>query len=181
MRAAEALLKLSSMISSSMRFSLTGGQVGWTTKMSRPRTSSSMRTEISPSGKLARVILPRVSPRQWAIFSARGMLARPLKTLSWLLWFMVAPGGFAEGPPRPRKAGHETRIMKGRRRACQERRETRATACRAPGYCRGVRPPVHRLRLWAGLLQPCPGGRFRVDLAEGVDGCSSDEMVRLLR
>ena len=52
MRAALARLKPSSMTSSSIRFSLTGGQVGWTMKMSRPRTSSSMRTEISPSGKL---------------------------------------------------------------------------------------------------------------------------------
>ena len=89
MRAALARLKLSSMISSSIRFSLTGGQVGWTTKMSRPRTSSSMRTEISPSGKFASVILPSGSPSAWAIFSASGMLARPLKTLSLLLLFMV--------------------------------------------------------------------------------------------
>ena len=40
------------MINSSIRFSLTGGQVGWTRNTSRPRMSSSILQEISPSGKL---------------------------------------------------------------------------------------------------------------------------------
>ena len=55
MRAGLARLNASSMMSSSIRFSLTGGQVGWTTKTSRPRTSSSMRAQVSPSGKLPSV------------------------------------------------------------------------------------------------------------------------------
>jgi hypothetical protein len=39
---------------------------------------------------LASVILPKVSPRQPAIFSAKGTLALPLKTFSlWLLFIMV--------------------------------------------------------------------------------------------
>src|SRR6516162_1601034 len=88
MRAALARLKLSSMISNSMRFSLTGWQVGCTRNTSRPRTSSSMRAPISPSGKFLSSILPRASPRYCAIFSAKGTLARPLKTLSWKLLFM---------------------------------------------------------------------------------------------
>src|SRR5689334_8984246 len=59
--------------------------------MSRPRTSSSILTEISPSGKLPRLILPSGSPRHWAIFSARGRFERPLKTLSLLLLSIVVP------------------------------------------------------------------------------------------
>src|SRR5205807_3360595 len=56
-----------------------------------PRTSSSLRTEISPSGKFDKVTLPSVSPSTFAIFSASRMLALPLKTLSLLLLFMVRP------------------------------------------------------------------------------------------
>jgi hypothetical protein len=81
-RSALARLKLSSMINSSMRFSFTGGQVGCTTKTSRPRTSSSMRTEISPSGKFDSVALPSGSPRTAAMLSDSRGLALPLKTLS---------------------------------------------------------------------------------------------------
>ena len=39
------------MISSSMRLSLTGGQVGWMTNASRPRTFSVILTKVSPSVK----------------------------------------------------------------------------------------------------------------------------------
>src|SRR5436305_229826 len=89
MRPALARLKQSSRTSSSIRLWLTGGQVGWTTKMSAPRTSSSMRTDVSPSGNSPSVMRPRVSPRQWTIFSARGRLARPLKTRSLFIRFIV--------------------------------------------------------------------------------------------
>ena len=41
-RDAEERLKASSMMSSSIRFSFTGGQVGWTMKTSAPRTFSSI-------------------------------------------------------------------------------------------------------------------------------------------
>src|SRR5687768_10774491 len=84
MRAALDRLNESIITNSSIRFSFTGGQVGWTMKMSRPRTSSSMRQEISPSGKLPRVTRPSESPRWRAILSASGRLARPLKTFSLL-------------------------------------------------------------------------------------------------
>src|SRR5439155_1076940 len=84
MRAALARLKQSRMISSSIRFWLTGGQVGWTTKTSPPRTSSSILARTSPSGKSLMVSRPRVSPRWATIFSARAGLARPLKTRSLL-------------------------------------------------------------------------------------------------
>src|SRR5439155_19099967 len=120
MRAADARLKLSIMINNSIRFSLTGGQVGWTTKMSRPRTSSSMRTAFSPSGKLPRLILPRLSPRQWAIFSASGTLARPEKILS--LWLFIMEGRAAVAARRSEwaleimeEAGGGVNLQVGRR------------------------------------------------------------------
>ena len=53
-----ARLKLSIITSSSMMCSLTGGQVGWTMNTSRPRTSSSILQEISPSGNRPMAILP---------------------------------------------------------------------------------------------------------------------------
>ena len=52
-RRAEARRRQSMKISSSIRFSLTGGQVDWMTKTSRPRTSSSSLTISSPSGKFS--------------------------------------------------------------------------------------------------------------------------------
>ena len=57
-REAEERLKLSSMISSSIRFSLTGSQVGWTMKTSEPRTFSSIWQNVSPSEKLNAETLP---------------------------------------------------------------------------------------------------------------------------
>ena len=68
------------MMSSSIKFSLTGCEVGCTTKTSRPRTSSSMRARNSPSGKFINVHFPSGSPRHWAMRSASWMFARPLKT-----------------------------------------------------------------------------------------------------
>src|SRR5581483_3966163 len=106
MRAALARLRLSRMIASSMMFSLTGGQVGCTTKTSRPRTSSSMRARNSPSGKFCRVILPSESPRHCAIFSASAIFARPLNTFSLLLYCMVWIQG-AEATVITRKNHHD--------------------------------------------------------------------------
>src|SRR5207302_729321 len=71
------------MISSSIRCSFTGVQVGWTTKMSRPRTSSSIFTWVSPSGKLLSEIWPSESFNSRAIFWDNSGLARPLKTFSF--------------------------------------------------------------------------------------------------
>jgi hypothetical protein len=62
-REAEERLKLSSMISSSIRFSLTGSQVGCTTKTSEPRTFSSIWQNVSPSEKLKAETLPAVKFR----------------------------------------------------------------------------------------------------------------------
>src|SRR6185437_1675999 len=58
-------------------------------KTSRPRTSSSMRTMVSPSGKLPRLMLPRGTPRCLAMVSASGRFARPLKIFS--LWVLPLP------------------------------------------------------------------------------------------
>ncbi len=57
-RDADERLKASSRISSSIRFSLTGRQVGWTMKTSEPRTFSSIWQKVSPSEKLKAVELP---------------------------------------------------------------------------------------------------------------------------
>src|SRR3990170_3176214 len=81
MRSALARLKLSIMINSSIRFSFTGGQVGWTRNTSRPRTSSSILQEISPSGKFLIVIRPGDKRRYSHIFVARFGFARPLKSV----------------------------------------------------------------------------------------------------
>jgi hypothetical protein len=51
------------MINSCMMFSLTGGQVGWIKKTSRPRTSSLILQEISPSGNLPSAMSPSGTPR----------------------------------------------------------------------------------------------------------------------
>ena len=61
--------------------SFTGGQVGCTRKTSRPRTSSSILQEISPSGKLPIEILPGGSPRYSQMRLASSGFARPLKIL----------------------------------------------------------------------------------------------------
>ena len=57
-RSALARRQLSIMTSSCMMFSLTGGQVGWIRNTSRPRTSSLILQEISPSGNVPRAISP---------------------------------------------------------------------------------------------------------------------------
>ncbi len=57
-RAALARLQLSIMINSSIRLSLTGGQVGWIRNTSRPRTSSSILQKFSPSGNLPSEMAP---------------------------------------------------------------------------------------------------------------------------
>src|ERR1700722_19595909 len=80
MRLAEARLKASSSIKSSMTLSFTGGQVGWMIKISRPRTSSLILTRVSPSEKRVTKSSPRGTPRDLAMFLARVGLAVPLKT-----------------------------------------------------------------------------------------------------
>ena len=69
-RPADARLKASIMMSSSIRLSLTGRQVDCTTNTSEPRTDSPMFTEISPSEKCLTSLLPSGSPRLRAICAA---------------------------------------------------------------------------------------------------------------
>ena len=59
MRPALARLQASAMISSSIRLSLAGAQVGWIKKMSRPRTFSPISTWVSPSEKRLSLTRPR--------------------------------------------------------------------------------------------------------------------------
>ena len=80
-RPAEARLKASIIISSSIRLLFTGPQVDCTTNTSEPRTVSSMETEISPSAKLVTVLLPKGSPSTWAISFATLGLALAVKIL----------------------------------------------------------------------------------------------------
>ena len=56
-RSALARRQQSIMVNSSIRLSLTGGQVGCTRKTSRPRTSSSNLQKLSPSGNVPKAIL----------------------------------------------------------------------------------------------------------------------------
>src|SRR3954470_19390349 len=81
-REAEERLKLSSRISSSIRFSLTGLHVGWTTKMSEPRTFSSIWQKVSPSEKLKEDTLPAVRFRYSQISCTSAGWARPPKIFS---------------------------------------------------------------------------------------------------
>src|SRR5437867_1691806 len=64
-----------------MRLSFTGGEVGWTTKTSVPRTFSFTCTKTSPSEK--REISASLTGREryWAISSASGRFALPEKSL----------------------------------------------------------------------------------------------------
>ena len=82
MRRADARLNASSMTSSSIRLSLTGGQVGWMTKTSWPRTFSLIWTYISPSEKRETSASPSESWRCLAISSASGRFALPEKSFS---------------------------------------------------------------------------------------------------
>src|SRR5712692_2366259 len=81
-RPAEARLNASRMMNSSIRCSLTGGQVGWMTKTSCPRIESSILTLISPSAKRRRRVSVRGTESPAEIFSASAGLAEPANSLS---------------------------------------------------------------------------------------------------
>jgi hypothetical protein len=70
MRSAEARLSASTMISSSIRFSLVGAQVDCTTNTSRARTFWLISTVTSPSEKRPTRAAPSEMPRCWAISAA---------------------------------------------------------------------------------------------------------------
>src|SRR5262245_21760740 len=70
------------MIKSSINVSFTGGQVGWITKTSAPRTFSLNWTKISPSEKRETSLSPSGTRRYWAISSARARFAFPEKSFS---------------------------------------------------------------------------------------------------
>src|SRR6185295_13675244 len=84
MREALDRLNASSITSSSIRFSLTGGPVGWMTKTSAPRTLSWIWNQTSPSLKRARWARPTGTPRKRQMDSPRAVWALPVKTLSSL-------------------------------------------------------------------------------------------------
>ena len=89
MRAAEARLSASIMMSSSIRLLLTGPQVDWMTKTSEPRTDSSMEMETSPSAKAPTVQRPSGSPMAAAISCASLRLelqAKILMSFPWILF-----------------------------------------------------------------------------------------------
>src|SRR5438034_4418452 len=80
MRWADARLSASIMINSSISVSFTGGQVGWITKTSAPRTFSLTCTSTSPSEKRETSASESGTRRYWAISSASGRLALPLNS-----------------------------------------------------------------------------------------------------
>src|SRR6266849_1526732 len=79
---AEARRSASRMMNSSIRCSLTGGDVGWMTKTSCPRIESSILTLISPSGKRRRRGSVRGTPSLSEMRWARPRLALPAMSLS---------------------------------------------------------------------------------------------------
>src|SRR5216683_6649147 len=81
-RPAEARLNASRMMNSSIRCSLTGGEVGWITNTSCPRIESSILTLISPSGKWRRRGSVSWTSRISAIFAASIGLAPPEMSFS---------------------------------------------------------------------------------------------------
>src|SRR6476469_5495077 len=80
-RSAEARLSASTMISSSIRFSLVGAQVDCTTNTSRARTLVLISTVTSPSEKRLTEAAPSAMPRWPAISSANAGLALPVNTM----------------------------------------------------------------------------------------------------
>src|SRR3990170_33772 len=82
MRAAEARRIASIITRSSTRCSFTGGEVGWRTKTSSPRTLSSMLMRTSPSAKRERVISPRGMSRESQTSWASAGLPAPVNTFN---------------------------------------------------------------------------------------------------
>jgi len=76
------------MMNSSIRLWFVGGDVGWMMKMSSPRTFSSIRTNVSPSGNGVTVILPSSVPMDLQMARARGSFAVPENTFTdkMVLW-----------------------------------------------------------------------------------------------
>src|SRR6266849_2784150 len=81
-RPAEARRRASRMMNSSIRCSLTGGEVGWMTNTSCPRIESSILTLISPSGKWRRRGSVSWTSRISAILAASIGLAPPEMSFS---------------------------------------------------------------------------------------------------
>src|SRR5262245_42756336 len=131
MRRADARLNASIITRSSIKLSLTGGQVGWTTNTSWPRTFSLICTYTSPSEKRETSASPSLTCRCWAISSARGRFALPEKIFrsygmaSPSFYPRLAGAGGIEPPlrgPKPRvlpldDAPSSCRFPSGARRA----------------------------------------------------------------
>ncbi|EXI76560.1 MAG: hypothetical protein AW07_00509 [Candidatus Accumulibacter sp. SK-11] len=81
MRAAEARLSASTMISISIRFSFAGAQVDCRMKTSMPRTCSCISTLISPSEKRPTCARPSEMLRFLTTSAASAGLALPVKTI----------------------------------------------------------------------------------------------------
>src|SRR3989304_4408218 len=105
MRAAEARRMASMITRSSTRCSFTGGEVGWRTKTSSPRTLSSMLMRTSPSAKRERVISPRGTSRESQTSWASAGLPAPVNTFNVRPLTVPSPAAPALRPPRPRAGG----------------------------------------------------------------------------
>src|SRR5438874_1904975 len=81
----EARLSASTITSSSMMWSLAGGLVGWMTKVSSPRTFSSISTWISPSEKRLTTALESGRSKSSLTALASAGFAFPVKILKSLL------------------------------------------------------------------------------------------------
>ena len=96
-RSALARRQLSIITNSCMMFSFTGGQVGWIKNTSRPRMSSLILHEISPSGNVPSDTSPSGTPRYSAIRVASAGLALPLKIFRSFITRGEEPGFRGQG------------------------------------------------------------------------------------
>src|SRR5690349_17516485 len=85
MRLALARRNASMMMNSSIRLWLVGGEVGWITNTSSPRTFSSILMNVSPSGNGSMVHLPRGTPTFLQMALARVSFAVPLNIFTRIL------------------------------------------------------------------------------------------------
>lgn len=152
-----------------------GGGVGCRMKRSRPRTFSSMRTNISPSAKRRIVRPPRGTPRVCATSSASRVLAVPERTMSDPTG-PLANGSDMESASRVTQrwtAGKHRRASRKRQATARretERRPTPIAPCRArvppPRFERGLTAPK------AAVLPLHQGGSIRARSLR--DECEAD-------
>lgn len=142
-----------------------GETVGWTTKTSRPRTLSLIRTKISPSANRRLVTSPRVRPRLSAISCASGRFAPPERSIisplrvSLIKCAVRALLGFGRQPANIQEQKNRVNPRSGSRCSRSPVRVTRCASSRR-GHAVGVHPRSgSRSARQAVRLTPCASMR----------------------